>query len=218
MGIFLAVEGFVVDDRHQAKDLAQVYKDVVRDTVVIDGKEYVCASGDIIIQSLFSQIYDLFRRHHCIGVGEEEEEGDDCHQGSSGNSDEFNVEKDHYITKNALAYTRAVLLASCRTVSGGDTYDGKMVVCHCVVCVFPVCIFTIDIVFPFLYVFFFIFGQPWISCCATKRSASFAQTASTWHPYALMCCTRPSMEKIVVGYHRSAARKWGVHRCHHVQV
>ena len=154
MGIFLAVEGFVVDDRHQAKDLAQVYKDVVRDTVVIDGKEYVCASGDIIIQSLFSQIYDLFRRHHCIGVGEEEEEGDDCHQGSSGNSDEFNVEKDHYITKNALAYTRAVLLASCRTVSGGDTYDGKMVVCHCVVCMFPVCIFTIDIVFPFLYVFF----------------------------------------------------------------
>ena len=116
---FLAVEGFVVDDRHQAKDLAQVYKDVVRDTVVIDGREYVCASGDIIIQSLFSQIYDLFRRHHCIGVGEEEEEGDDC-------------QKDHYITKNALAYTRAVLLASCRTVSGGDTYDGKMVVFHCV--------------------------------------------------------------------------------------
>jgi len=44
------VGGPVIDDRHQAKNLAQVYKDVVRDVIVIDGKEFVCASGDIIIQ------------------------------------------------------------------------------------------------------------------------------------------------------------------------
>ena len=54
-----SVEGPVVDDRHQAKDLAQVYKDAVRDTIHIDGRVFVCASGDTIIQSLFIHIYDV---------------------------------------------------------------------------------------------------------------------------------------------------------------
>ena len=114
------VEGPVVDDRHQAKDLAQVYKDVVRDTVVIDGRSYVCANGDVIIQALFISIYDMFCEQH----GMNGHDGPDERSDSNVTFDAtFNVERDHFITKNALAYTRAVLLASCRTVSGGDTYD-----------------------------------------------------------------------------------------------
>ena len=57
----------VIDDRHQAKDLAQVYKDVVRDTIVIDGKDHVCQTGDVVIQSLFGQIYEAFQKRHCLG-------------------------------------------------------------------------------------------------------------------------------------------------------
>lgn len=80
------------------------------------------------MHSLFSQIYDIFRRQHQIGS---ENQPDENRSGEGGlgngsnknNNDEFNVERDHFITKNALAYTRAVLLAGCRTVSGGDTYD-----------------------------------------------------------------------------------------------
>ena len=140
------IEGPVMDDRHQAKDLAQVYKDVVRDTMVIDGQTFVCANGDVIIQTLFVKIYDMFRSQYGFGSrsgggegegyedGNEDGDGDGNEDGDGdgdGDSDEdgdagdhnFNVERDHFITKNALAYTRAVLLASCRTVSGGDTYD-----------------------------------------------------------------------------------------------
>ncbi len=100
----------MIDNRDQAKDLAQVYKDCVRDTMVINGQNFVCADGDVIIEALFNRIHTLYRQYHRL---------DDI--GGVGIAD--TVLRDHYITKNTLAYTRAVLLASCRTVSGGDTYD-----------------------------------------------------------------------------------------------
>ena len=166
-----SVEGPVVDDRHQAKDLAQVYKDAVRDTIHIDGRVFVCASGDTIIQSLFIHIYDKFRAYHHFS---QEGNDDDDDDGGDGNDDggdggrvggpefdeAFSVERDHFITKNALAYTRAVLLASTRTVSGGDTYDAvDFMLRHeeiSVVCPDSECVLLIF--FP-LSSFFFLFSS-----------------------------------------------------------
>ena len=117
---FSVSEGPIPENRHEAKNLDQVYKDFVRDTVLIDGTCFECEDGDVIIEYLFGQIYEKYARFH--GLDDE----------VASVSQEHTTRKrirlyrklmDHHVMKNCLTYARAVLMASCRTVSGGDTYD-----------------------------------------------------------------------------------------------
>ena len=111
------MDGPVKDNRHEAKNLEQVYKDFVRDTVVIDKTRFECEDGDVIIEELFTKIYEKYADFHGL-----EEDSDVLASGSKKDRLRHKF-MDHYIMRNTLAYARAVLMASCRTVSGGDTYD-----------------------------------------------------------------------------------------------
>ena len=116
----LQLDGPIWDDRHEAKDLQQVYKDIIRDTVMVDGREFVCKHGSVIVKYLFHRIFQGFCEMNQL------------------NPDALTKEKRHWIIRGALAYSRGVLLASCRTVSGGDTYDAVNFLfgneAHAVVC------------------------------------------------------------------------------------
>lgn len=112
-----SMDGPVQDNRHEAKNLEQVYKDFVRDTVVIDETRFECEDGDVIIEELFTKIYEKYAEFHGL-----DGEGGVTALGTKKERLRHKF-MDHYIMRNTLAYARAVLMASCRTVSGGDTYD-----------------------------------------------------------------------------------------------
>ena len=87
-------------NRDVAADLEQVYKDLQRDQIVVNGDNYDCPTGDEVIFTLYNSI--MAKR-----------QPPPMQKSAQRTEDE----------REALAYARAILLASVRTVCGGEAYD-----------------------------------------------------------------------------------------------
>jgi hypothetical protein len=89
--------GFTPGDR---VSMQQFSKDCERDVLVMDGARYECASGAALIAAVAARLFAVTAAARAAG-----------HDGS------------HLTEARVLEFARQVLLCTCRTVVGGDSYD-----------------------------------------------------------------------------------------------
>ncbi len=99
------------ENRDVAKSLDQVYKDLKRDKITLNGETYICPEGSKILDVLYNLIMD--NRKAPEGV-----------------DSATNPVRHAQDARDAIAYARTILLGSVRTVCGGEAYDAVTFMFH----------------------------------------------------------------------------------------
>ena len=99
------------ENRDVAKSLDQVYKDLKRDKINLNGEKFVCPEGSKILDILYNLIMDN-------------------RTGPKGIDSTTNPMRHAQDARDAIAFARTILLGSVRTVCGGEAYDAVSFMFH----------------------------------------------------------------------------------------
>ena len=99
------------ENRDVAKSMDQVYKDLKRDKLILNGEEFTCPDGNNILNILYHSIME----NRDIKSSLEVTPSTTTHAQDA---------------RDAIAFARTILLGSVRTVCGGEAYDAVTFMFH----------------------------------------------------------------------------------------
>lgn len=99
------------ENRDVAKSMDQVYKDLKRDKLILNGEEFTCPDGNNILNILY----------HSIMENRDIKSSLEVTPSTTGHAQD---------ARDAIAFARTILLGSVRTVCGGEAYDAVTFMFH----------------------------------------------------------------------------------------